>query len=100
MEIALEQSGNGVILPVKGAPGSKKNELRGTTDGMLKVCCTQIPEKGKANRAIQEVMAKTLKLKRSQIALISGETDSHKKFLIENITVTELREKLDSALES
>ncbi len=99
MEIVLEQNGNGVLLPVKGAPGSKKNELRGATDGMLKVCCTQIPEKGKANRAIQEVMAKALKLKRSQIILVSGETDSHKKFFIENITVEELREKLALALE-
>lgn len=97
MEIALEKSGNGVILPVKGAPGSKKNELRDATDGMLKVCCTQIPEKGKANRAILEVMAKALGVKRSQISLISGETDSRKKFLIEDISVEELRKKIEAA---
>lgn len=98
MEIVLEKKGNGVILPVKGAPGSKKNEIRDATDGMLKVCCTQIPEKGKANRAIQEVLAKSLKLKRSGITLLSGETDSHKKFLIENVTEAELLEKIRAAL--
>ncbi len=99
MEIALEKSGNGVILPVKGAPGSKKNEVRDATDGMLKVCCTQIPEKGKANKAILEVLAKSLGLKRSQISLLSGETDSRKKFLVENISVEELQRKIESALE-
>ena len=88
-----------MILPVKGAPGSKKNEVRDATDGMLKVCCTQIPEKGKANKAILEVLAKSLGLKRSQISLLSGETDSRKKFLVENISVEELQRKIESALE-
>ena len=98
MEIALEPYRNGVLLPVKGAPGSKKNEVRDASGGMLKVCCTQIPEKGKANRALTEVLAKSLGLKRSQISLVSGETDTHKKFFIENITVAELSEKIASAL--
>ena len=97
MEPALETTPKGVILPVKGAPGSKKNEIRDVTDGMLKVCCTQIPEKGKANKAILEVLAKLLKLKKSQISLVSGETDTRKKFLITGITEAELREKIREA---
>lgn len=95
---ALETIPAGVILPVKAAPGSKKNEIRDVTDGMLKVCCTQIPEKGKANKAILEVLAKLLKLKKSQISLVSGETDSRKKFLITGIGEAELREKIQQAL--
>lgn len=98
MEIALEPYNGGVLLPVKGAPGSKKNELRDVSDGALKVCCTQIPEKGKANRALIEVLAKSLGLKRSQISIVSGETDTHKKFFIANITVEALSEKIVSAL--
>jgi len=98
LQLVLETTPSGVILPVKGAPGSKKNEIRDVTDGMLKVCCTQIPEKGKANKAILEVLAKLLKLKKSQISLISGETDSHKKFLVEGITEAELREKIREVL--
>ncbi len=97
MEPALETTSDGVILPVKGAPGSKKNEIRDVTDGMLKVCCTQIPEKGKANKAILEVLAKLLKLKKSQISLVSGETDTRKKFLITGIDEAELREKIREA---
>ena len=71
--LELEPHASGVILPVKAAPGSKKNELRPVTGGALKVCCTQIPEKGKANRALIEVLARFLKLRKSQISLFSGE---------------------------
>jgi len=99
LDIALEQRADGVLLPVKGAPGSRRNELRDASGGMLKVCCTQIPEKGKANKAIVEVLAKSLGLKRSQITLVSGETDSHKKFLVADISVEELREKIESVLQ-
>ena len=96
--LSLEPHADGVILAVKGAPGSKKNELRDITAGELKVCCTQIPEKGKANRALIEVLAKCLKLRKSQITLLSGETDSHKKFLFTDISEEELRQKIADAL--
>jgi uncharacterized protein len=92
--IALEPHSDGVILPVRAQPGSRKNELRGEHEGMLKVCVTQAPEKGKANKAIAELLAKTFSLKKSQVELISGETSHHKKFLIRGTTIQELSAKL------
>ena len=92
--ISLESHPDGVVLPVRAQPGSRKNELRGEHEGMLKVCVTQAPEKGKANKAIAEFLAKTFSLKKSQIELLSGETSHHKKFLIRGITVQELAAKL------
>ncbi len=50
--IDLQPHAEGVILPVRAQPGSRRNELRGEQDGMLKVCVTQSPEKGKANKAL------------------------------------------------
>lgn len=90
---ALEEIPGGVILPVKAFPGAKKNEIREVTQGMLKVCCTQIPEKGKANKAILELLAKGLKLKKSQLSLLAGETDSHKKFLAQGVSREVILEK-------
>jgi uncharacterized protein (TIGR00251 family) len=94
--IALEPHPEGVILPVRAQPGSRKNELRGEQEGMLKVCVTQAPEKGKANKAVIELLAKSLGLKKSQIQLLSGETSHQKKFLIQGTTVRELSEKMIS----
>jgi uncharacterized protein (TIGR00251 family) len=92
--IALEPHPEGTILPVRARPGSRRNELRGEQDGALKVCVTQSPEKGKANKAVIELMAKSLKLRKSQIELLTGETSHQKRFLIRDITPQELAQKL------
>lgn len=89
--IALEEHAAGVLLPVKAQAGARQNAIRGEQNGMLKVSVTQAPEKGKANQAIVEVLAKGLRLKRSQIELLSGETASQKKFLIRECSLAELR---------
>ena len=99
LEVSLETRGNDVILPVKAQPGAGKNEVRAVQDGALKVCVTQVPEKGKANKAIIEVLAKALKLRKSQITLASGDLASQKKFLIEGINESELRAKIATSLE-
>jgi uncharacterized protein len=92
--IALQPHPEGTILPVRAQPGSRKNEIRGEQDGMLKVCVTQSPEKGKANKAVVELLAKSLGLRKSQIELLSGETSHQKRFLIRDITPEELARKL------
>jgi hypothetical protein len=93
--IELEAHAEGVILPVRAQPGSRANELRGEQDGALKVCVTQVAEKGKANRAIRDLLCRRLKLRKSQVELIHGEQSAHKRFLIKGITVEELRARLD-----
>ncbi len=92
--IALQSHPEGTILPVRAQPGARRNEIRGEQDGMLKVCVTQSPEKGKANKAVIELMAKSLGLRKSQIELLSGETWHQKRFLIRGITPEELAQKL------
>ena len=92
--IALQPHPEGTILPVRAQPGAKRNEIRGEQDGMLKVCVTQSPEKGKANKAVIELMAKSLGLRKSQIELLSGETSHQKRLLIRSITPEELAQKL------
>lgn len=96
--IVFETRAEGVVLPVKAQPGAGKNELRGVQDGALKVCVTQVPEKGKANKAIVEYLAKALKIRKSQISLLSGELSSQKKFLVADIDETELHEKIAAAI--
>ena len=79
--LALESHPDGLILPVRAQP-ARRNEIRGVQDGGLKVCVTASPEKGKANKAMIELLAKSLGLKKSQIELISGQTSHQKRFLL------------------
>jgi uncharacterized protein (TIGR00251 family) len=83
---------------VRAQPGARRNEVRGIQDGALKVCVTQAPEKGKANKAIIEVLAKWLRMRKSQIELISGETASQKKFLVRGIESKDLAERINGKL--
>jgi uncharacterized protein (TIGR00251 family) len=98
MNIRLEQRADGVILPVKANPGARENALRGVHDGQLKVSVTAAPEKGKANKAIIEVLARKLELKRSQIEIIAGDTSSEKKLMIRDCSLDDLATKLMAAL--
>ncbi len=95
--IELEQSANGVLLPVQAQPKARKNGLAGIHDGRLKVAVTQAPEKGKANDALVKVLASSLGLCRSQIELFSGATSSKKMFLITGVELPELRQRIDES---
>lgn len=97
MPIEISSHPDGVILPVRAQPGASKNALRGEQNGMLKVSVTQIAEKGKANQAIIDVLAKSLDLRRSQIELISGELQPQKRFLIRDISAATLASRIQAA---
>jgi uncharacterized protein len=94
----LQSHLDGTILPVRAQPGARRNEVRGIQDGALKVCVTQAPEKGKANNAIAEVLAKWLGVKKSQVALLAGETASQKKFLVRGIEEDDLAQRIAARL--
>jgi uncharacterized protein (TIGR00251 family) len=95
--IAIEPHAEGVILPVRAQPGARRNAIGGEQDGHLKVAVTQVAEKGKANRAIVEVLARALELRKSQIELLSGATASRKRFLIRGVTPAELFGRIEAA---
>ena len=95
--IELTSHADGVILPVRAQPGAAKNGLRGEQQGMLKVSVTQVAERGKANKAIVEVLSKALGLRRSQIELIAGELQPQKRYLIRDLNIDELAARLAAA---
>jgi len=88
----------GVVLTVRAHAGAKRNEVRGEQNGAMKVYVTQAPEKGKANKAIQKLLADTFNVKTSQIELLSGETNPHKKFLIRGADVETLKHNAPNPL--
>jgi uncharacterized protein len=97
--LQLEPHADGTILPIKAQPGARRNELRDVQDGALKVSVTQAPEKGKANKAVVELLAKKLGLKKSQIELMAGETSREKRFLVRGIDAKTLASRIQAAME-
>jgi uncharacterized protein (TIGR00251 family) len=93
----LAEYAEGVLLSVKAQPNSKKNEIRGIQNNMLKVCITQIAEKGKANKAVIKELAKFFGLRTSQIELVSGDISPQKKFLIRDADIKQLQKFIDGS---
>jgi uncharacterized protein (TIGR00251 family) len=100
MAIALESNPEGTILPVRAQAGARRNEIRGEQHGMLKVCVTQAAEKGKANKALIALLSKGLCLRKSQIELISGATSSQKRFLVREVTLEQLWERIERVVQT
>jgi uncharacterized protein (TIGR00251 family) len=96
--IELSDHPEGIVLPVRAQPGAAKNGIRGEQNGMLKVSVTQVAEKGKANKAIVEVLAKGLGLKKSQVELVAGELSPQKRFLIRGVSREELAARINAAI--
>lgn len=96
--IGVEPHPEGSVLPVRAHPGARRNEVGGEHDGALRVAVTQAPEKGKANKAIVSLLADRLRVPKSQVELLSGDTSSRKRLLVRGLTPQDLLARLAAIL--
>lgn len=76
-----------MILTVHVKPNARATTLEWLDEDTLKISVTVPPEKGKANKAVIEVIAKELKIAKTTIKLIRGGTTRIKQFEIKRIGV-------------
>lgn len=96
--IAITDHAEGCILPVRAQPNARKTGVQGEQAGSLKVAVTAPPEDGRANKALVEVLREALRLRRSQVELLSGETSREKRFLIRGVGRSDLQVQLTRLL--
>ena len=63
-------------------------------EGRLKIKVTVPPEGGKANQKVVELLSKALKVPKSNIEIVRGETSRIKLVRIEGTSLANLQEKL------
>jgi hypothetical protein len=88
-----EENGN-ITFKIKAKPKAKDNAIRGIRGDSLIVSVTAAPEKGRANKAIIELLAQNLKIAKSFIEIISGESYSEKILRISNYSTSKFKEIL------
>ncbi len=71
-------------IKVKVKPNAKKEEIKEIEQNYFEIRVTVVPEKGKANKKVIEVLSKYLKVPKSRIKLVKGETSREKIFEIED----------------
>lgn len=72
---------NNYLVNVRVITRSSKKEILLEND-YLKIKINEIPEDGKANKAVIDLIHKTLKIPKNNIEIVSGKTNSNKKILI------------------
>jgi uncharacterized protein (TIGR00251 family) len=87
-----------VTIEVHLQPGAKRSELVGFKEGVLYARVMALPQKGQANRALVELMAQTLKVPRSAIDIIRGQSSRSKVIAIRGLTTEDVKDILGRAL--
>jgi uncharacterized protein (TIGR00251 family) len=85
-------------LEIHLQPRAKRNAITGFRDSVLYVKVIAQPEKGKANHALVELMAETLGLPKSAIAIIRGHVSRSKVLAIQGLTREEVEDILTREL--
>lgn len=94
MALRIEQDGSAVRIWIKAVPGASRDQIAGILGDRLKVRVSAPAEGGRANQAICETIARTLKIKSKQVTIESGHTNPEKIVRIEGAHLDEVRSAL------
>lgn len=82
-----------IIIQVKVIPASSRSMIAGILDGALKIKLNSPPVEGKANKECIVFLSKLLKVQKSSIQIIKGDTNKLKTISIKG-NPSELKEKI------
>ena len=83
----VSASPGGSIVDVWAVPGASKTELAGLHDGALRIRVTAPPDGGRANRALEKVLAAVTG---ADVELIRGQGSRRKRFLVKDLNPNEV----------
>lgn len=85
-----------VRLPIKVVPGSSRDSVEGWLGDTLKVRVTAPPERGKANAAVEKLVARVLGLPTGSTRVVAGHTSARKLLEIDGPSEAEIHDRLPS----
>jgi uncharacterized protein YggU (UPF0235/DUF167 family) len=80
-EVPSHLAAEGAEIAVRVTPRASRNRIV-VEEGQIKVYVTTLPEDGKANAAVQTMLAKALGVPKSRLTLIRGQTSRDKVFRV------------------
>lgn len=88
---AILQTANGAVIRVHVQPKSRREQILGMHGDRIKLAVTEPPDKGKANEAVQRLIAAALNLAPSRVELLRGSTSRQKDLLVREFTVEDAK---------
>lgn len=95
MPLTIQPHAEGATLALRVQPKAKRNAVLGEQAGALKVSVTAPPEDGRANEAVLALLREEYDLQRSQVELLSGQTNRNKVVLVRGVTPRQLAELIE-----
>jgi uncharacterized protein (TIGR00251 family) len=82
------------VIAVKVVPRAAKDEIVGWLESALKVRIQAPPEDGRANRALEALLAEALRLKKNAVTVVAGRGSARKRVAIDGLTRDEIVSRL------
>lgn len=82
---ALREHGGDCLVKVHAQPSASRDGVKGLHGDALKIAVAAAAEKGRANAAIERVLAEALGVRPSRVRLHSGTTSRDKWILVEGL---------------
>jgi uncharacterized protein (TIGR00251 family) len=82
-------------LAIKVTPSAGRNEIVDTKEGVVYIKIAAPPDKGKANKELISFLADKLRIKKSAVRIVKGQTSRHKTVVIEGMGGDEVLKRLD-----
>jgi hypothetical protein len=90
----IRETKNGLSFDIHVNPHASRAGISGISEGMLKLKVTAPPVEGAANEACIDLLAKTLKLRKSQMKISAGAKGRKKTILVSEISKSDLERKI------
>jgi len=88
--IDVKENADGVTFAVRVLPRSSRNEIVGEAEGVLKIKLTAPPVEGAANKALIEFLSGKLKVAKSRISIVTGQSGRSKVVAVEGLNKADL----------
>ncbi len=93
-ELKITEACGGAALPVHVVTRSDRSEITGWEGEALKVRLTAAPVEGAANSALAQLLAKSLRVPKSSIEIIKGNSSRNKIVCILGLSPQEVAQRL------
>ena len=82
-------------VAVKVVPGATRDEIVGWLGDAIKIRVSAAPERGRANAAVERVLAQALDLPSRSVRVVAGRTSARKSVEIFGLSLEQVRTRLD-----
>ncbi|HVF84489.1 MAG TPA: DUF167 domain-containing protein, partial [Abditibacteriaceae bacterium] len=97
-ELTLRADDKGILMDLRVRPRGRGNKIEGVREGAVLLSVTAAPENGKANAAVIDFLAKTLRTAKSSLLIERGQSSRNQTVRVADLTEAEVRELLSLVL--